>query len=155
MYLYCALPLSDDGSEVLLEMAEPFRREHNQKLRALKDMGVEVIGLASSCKQGQKPQVDLAAMAHDLGQKAMNEIHIEAGATLNGALIESDLIDEFLIYMAPKWIGPARPMSSLHALQDLSQALALDFQSISLVGEDLRIVAQRKGAKTPLSPTLP
>jgi len=95
--------------------------------------------------------VDLAAMAHDLGQKAMNEVHIEAGATLNGALIEAGLIDEFLLYMAPKWIGPARPMSTPPSLQDLSQALALDFQSISLVGEDLRIVAERKGAKTALS----
>jgi diaminohydroxyphosphoribosylaminopyrimidine deaminase / 5-amino-6-(5-phosphoribosylamino)uracil reductase len=151
MYLYCALPLSADASEVLLEMAEPMRREHSQKLRALKDMGVEVIGLASSPKPGQRPQVDLAAMVHDLGQKAMNEVHIEAGATLNGALIEAGLIDEFLLYMAPKWIGPARPMSTPPSLQDLSQALALDFQSISLVGEDLRIVAERKGAKTALS----
>jgi len=70
---------------------------------------------------------------------------------LNGALIEAELIDEFLLYLAPKWIGPARPMSALPALQELSKAMALEFQSFSLLGEDLRIVAERKGAKSALS----
>ena len=151
MYLYCALPLSEDASEVLLEMDELKRREHTLKLRALKDLGVEVIGLPKNSQPGSKPEVDLRAMARDLGLKAMNEVHIEAGATLNGALIEAELIDEFLLYLAPKWIGPARPMSALPALQELSKAMALEFQSFSLLGEDLRIVAERKGAKSALS----
>jgi diaminohydroxyphosphoribosylaminopyrimidine deaminase/5-amino-6-(5-phosphoribosylamino)uracil reductase len=150
MYLYCALPLNEDSSDVLLEMDEQRRRQYQERLRALKDKGVEVIGIPFAKKNDSKPQVDLTAMVLDLGQKGMNEVHIEAGATLNGALIQSGLIDEFLLYMAPKWIGPAKPMSTLPPLEQLANALALDFQSLSLVGEDLRILAEKKGAKSAL-----
>lgn len=149
-YLYCALPLNEDASKVRLEMDPQALNLLQQKLSALKALGVQVMGLPALQHTANKPQVDLAAMLLDLGAKGMNEVHIEAGATLNGAFLASNLIDEFLIYMAPKWIGPGKAMSQLPALLELSNALALQFQSSALLGEDLRIVAEKKGATSAL-----
>jgi hypothetical protein len=90
-------------------------------------------------------------MALDLALKEVNEVHIEAGARLNGAMLEAQLIDELLIYMAPKWLGPGRPMSVMPALSDLHQALELEWQSVDPVGVDLRIRARVK--RSPMSPS--
>jgi diaminohydroxyphosphoribosylaminopyrimidine deaminase/5-amino-6-(5-phosphoribosylamino)uracil reductase len=152
MYLYCALPLNDEATEVMLEMEAGQRAAHQEKLLQLKDLGVEVTGLPHTSSPSAQSQVDLSALVLDLGAKDMNEVHIETGPTLNGSFIQSSLIDEFLIYLAPKWMGPAKPMSFAPALDDLSQALELDFLSFAKVGDDLRIVAEKKQSKTALFP---
>jgi diaminohydroxyphosphoribosylaminopyrimidine deaminase/5-amino-6-(5-phosphoribosylamino)uracil reductase len=83
-------------------------------------------------------------MARDLAKREINEVHVEAGARLNGAMLEAQLIDELLIYMAPKWLGPGRPMSVMPALNDLHQALELEWQTVDRLGVDLRIRARIK-----------
>lgn len=90
-------------------------------------------------------KVDLAAMLRDLGTRDINELHIEAGHKLNGSLIRAGLVDEFLVYLAPKLIGQGAGMASFGPLSDLSQAVALGFQSTDLIGPDLRIVARISG----------
>ena len=50
-------------------------------------------------------------MLRALGERGINELHVEAGAKLNGALLAAGLIDEFLVYLAPTVLGdPARGM---------------------------------------------
>jgi len=131
------------------------------KLDALRLRGVQVVGQSSSLVPQLGPhspptralarKVDLGFMARDLGLREINEVHIEAGARLNGAMLEAQLIDELLIYLAPKWLGPGRPMSVMPALSDLHQALELEWQSVDPVGVDLRIRARVKRA--PPTPT--
>jgi diaminohydroxyphosphoribosylaminopyrimidine deaminase/5-amino-6-(5-phosphoribosylamino)uracil reductase len=90
-------------------------------------------------------KVDLTAMLHDLARLEVNELHVEAGQSLNGALIRAGLVDEFLVYLAPKLLGQGRDMASFGPLTELSQAEPLVFQSSQMVGPDLRVLARVQG----------
>ena len=110
--------------------------------KALETAGATVVVLPNS--DGSK-RVDLAAVMHDLAKREINELHVEAGAALNGALIEVGLVDEFLIYLAPKLLGTGRGMADFSPLKELSDAMVLEFVSVDKVGEDMRLVARPVG----------
>lgn len=90
-------------------------------------------------------QVSLSAVLTALIQRQVNELHVEAGAQLNASLIAADLVDEYLIYQAPKLIGPGRALADLPGLADLAEAVALQFHDVQMVGDDLRILARPPG----------
>jgi diaminohydroxyphosphoribosylaminopyrimidine deaminase / 5-amino-6-(5-phosphoribosylamino)uracil reductase len=90
-------------------------------------------------------KVDLQAMMLDLGQREINELHVEAGFKLNGSLLKAGVVDELLVYTAPKLLGPGMGMANTPAITELSAAIQLDFKSAEMVGEDLRIVARLRG----------
>jgi diaminohydroxyphosphoribosylaminopyrimidine deaminase / 5-amino-6-(5-phosphoribosylamino)uracil reductase len=89
-------------------------------------------------------RVDLAALLGTLAGRGINEVHVEAGAKLNGALLQAGLVDELLIYMAGTVIGdPARGMFALASpLAALGERINLEWTSIERIGDDLRIVAR-------------
>jgi diaminohydroxyphosphoribosylaminopyrimidine deaminase/5-amino-6-(5-phosphoribosylamino)uracil reductase len=93
-------------------------------------------------------RVDLVALLRALAARGVNELHVEAGARLNGALLQAGLIDEVLIYLAPALIGdPARGMFQRAApLAALAERVQLAWTSVDRVGEDLRIVARVRAA---------
>ena len=86
--------------------------------------------------------VDLAALLHELSLRQVNELHVEAGGKLNAALLRAGLVDEMLIYLAPRLVGPGLDMAALPSLHQLSDALEFEFVDFALVGADLRIVAR-------------
>lgn len=90
-------------------------------------------------------KVDLQAMMLDLGQREINELHVEAGFKLNGSLLKAGVVDELLVYTAPKLLGPGMGMANTPAIAELGAAVQLDFKSAEMVGEDLRIVARLRG----------
>ncbi len=72
----------------------------------------------------------------------MNEIHLEAGATLCGALLQAGLIDELVIYMAPHLMGDAaHGLFALPGLATMKQRVQLSVNDLRAVGEDWRISA--------------
>ncbi len=79
---------------------------NGRKQRALRDQGARIVVLSDG-----HGKVDLAAMLHDLARQEVNELHVEAGPRLNGALIQAGLVDEFVIYLAPKMIGQGQDMA--------------------------------------------
>jgi diaminohydroxyphosphoribosylaminopyrimidine deaminase/5-amino-6-(5-phosphoribosylamino)uracil reductase len=89
-------------------------------------------------------RIDLRAMATALGQREINELHVEAGAKLNGAMLAAGIVDEILLYIAPCLLGdPARGMFALPApLQRLDERVSLKVRSIDAVGSDWRIIAR-------------
>jgi diaminohydroxyphosphoribosylaminopyrimidine deaminase/5-amino-6-(5-phosphoribosylamino)uracil reductase len=89
-------------------------------------------------------KVDLAALLTDLARREVNELHVEAGHKLNGSLIRASCVDEFLVYLAPKMLGPGQGMAEWGPLHDLSQALTLEFTETQLIGKDLRVLARVK-----------
>ena len=99
----------------------------------------EVIGLPDAAGR-----IDLAALMHALAGRGINELHVEAGARLNGALLAAGLVDEALVYLAPSLIGdPARGMFALRsALASLDRCRRLRFDSVERVGDALRILAR-------------
>ncbi len=110
------------------------------KRSALEARGATVIPLP-----GAGGKVDLAAMLRDLGQREINELHVEAGHKLNGSLVREGLADEFLVYLAPALLGTGRGMAALGPLTDLAQGQRLEFTEVERVGPDLRILARIPG----------
>jgi len=122
-----------------------YTNSHNlEKKIALERLGATVIRLLSSETSGSESsdKVDLRLMLQDLANREINELHVEAGATLNGALISAGLVDEFLFYIAPKLLGTGRGLADFELLGDLSKAITMNFQSIEKVGPDLRILGR-------------
>ena len=114
------------------------------KQAALEANGAKVVYLPGA-QPGTEHKVDLAAMLRDLGQREVNELHVEAGHKLNGSLLREGLVDEFLVYLAPKLIGQGLDMLNFGPLAALSDAVPLEFKSVDRVGPDLRIVARIPG----------
>jgi len=114
--------------------------ENTAKKEALELPGATVLYLP-----GADGKVDLTAMLRELAKREINELHVEAGQTLNGALIQAGLVDEFLLYLAPKLLGPGMDIAQLPPLAHLQDAVDLDFTSVSQVGPDIRITARIKG----------
>lgn len=135
-------PLFIAGRAVFIYAA----RHNDAKKQALEARGATVV-YQPGMDSGGVPtgQVDLAAMLLDLGKREINELHVEAGHRLNGALIQAGLVDELLLYLAPKLLGQGRDMAHFGPLSALEHALQLDFRSTERVGPDLRIVARVTG----------
>jgi len=106
--------------------------------QALREAGAEVAVVPL-----QGDSVDLAAVLDLLGQRQANEVLLETGATLSGAMLRAGLIDELAIYMAPKLMGDsARGLFHLPGLEELDEAVGLDITDIRAVGTDWRITAK-------------
>jgi diaminohydroxyphosphoribosylaminopyrimidine deaminase/5-amino-6-(5-phosphoribosylamino)uracil reductase len=109
-----------------------------EKHQAIKLCGAEVVTLA-----GADGKVDLSGVLRDLGQRGINELLVEAGRTLNGALLKADLVDELVLYLAPRLLGDAaRGLAELGEFTQLQQGVALQWNDVRQVGGDLRIVAK-------------
>jgi diaminohydroxyphosphoribosylaminopyrimidine deaminase/5-amino-6-(5-phosphoribosylamino)uracil reductase len=89
--------------------------------------------------------VDLGAMLENLAGRGCNEVLIEAGPTLTGAVLAAGLWDEALIYLAPKLLGStARPLAEM-ALETLSDGVEMELADVSRVGPDLRLRVLKRG----------
>ena len=87
----------------------------------------------------------LQALMAELGKRQINTLWVEAGATLAGALIAENLVDELIIYMAPKLLGDqARDLCHLPNLTQLADAPLWQLQSCEAVGDDLKLIYIRK-----------
>lgn len=90
---------------------------------------------------------DLNAVLERLGRAEVNELQVEAGATLAGALLQQRLVDELLLYVAPKLLGPqGRPLVELPELTSLHDAQVLELAESQRVGEDLRLRLRAKSS---------
>lgn len=108
------------------------------KQSVLQAHGAEVVLLP-----GSNAQVDLPAVLRDLAQRGINEVLVEAGHTLNGALLKAGLVDELVLYLAPQLLGDAAcGMANLGELTQLDQRVELAWQDVRHVGQDLRITAR-------------
>ncbi len=92
--------------------------------------------------QKKDGKLDLSAMMSELAKCDINDIMVEAGSVLNGALLDAGLIDELIIYMAPKLMGDsAKGLFHLPELQTMAQNIELSITDIRAVGDDWRITA--------------
>ena len=115
-----------------------YHAEHDtSKEDALKAQGAELV-----CLPGAGNKVDLSAKLQNMGHRAYNEVHIEAGHKLNGSLLSAGLVDELLIYIAPVLLGAGQPMAALPLLEKIDHAKSWTFTDPTLVGADLRVLAR-------------
>lgn len=83
----------------------------------------------------------LRAVLANLGRRAINEVQVEAGSVLCGALLAQGLVDELLLYVAPVVLGSsARPMLTLPALPEMAARWRLGLIDERKVGEDWRLL---------------
>jgi len=117
-----------------LEDHEPERRER------LEEAGAEVVAMPA----GPDGRVDLDALLHHLAEaEQANEVLLETGATLAGAMLEAGLIDEMQLFVAPTLLGgEARPLFELPGLSLMAQQKGLEVRDIRAVGQDWRITAR-------------
>jgi len=90
-------------------------------------------------------KVDLLALLKELGRREYSDVLVEAGGKLAGVFLQQGLVDELIIYMAPKLLGSdGMPMAVL-PFSAMSEALALEITDIRAVGNDWRITATPGG----------
>lgn len=105
---------------------------------ALRERGAELV-----CLPNEDGQVDLVALMAELGRRGVNELHVEGGFRLSGALLQAGLVDELLLYLAPCLIGDrARGMFDLPELASLDGKQNLTIRDMRMVGDDLRVLAR-------------
>ncbi len=118
--------LAEPGPVLIATAVEP---------RALAD--AEVVALPDA-----GGRVDLAALLRHLGERQCHEVLVEAGARLAGAFLAAGLVDQLLVYLAPKLLGSEGwPLASL-PFERLDEAIELDITDLRAVGEDWRITAE-------------
>ncbi len=117
---------------VVTTLDDPLRRE------ALEATGAEVQLVGS-----EAGHASLRETLAELGRREVNEVHVEAGPTLAGALLAEGLVDELLLYQAAHLMGPtARPLLQLQGIERMDQRIPLQILDRRVVGEDLRILAR-------------
>lgn len=123
-------PLLNSAGKVLIYTCS----SNAAKIAALQDLGVSI-------RQFSGARLDLTEVLAALVLDGINEVHVEAGATLSGSLIEQGLADELVLYMAAHLMGSAaRPLFTL-PLAKMAERYPLQIRDIRAVGQDWRILA--------------
>ena len=123
-----------EGGHTLIATAE----DHPEKMRQLEHLGAQVVQLPNP--QGK---VDLLALMRELARRELNEVLVESGSRLNGALLRAGVVDEVVVYLAPQLLGDmARGMFDLGELTSLDQRVELTICHARRIGSDLRVVAR-------------
>ncbi len=91
-------------------------------------------------------KVDLLAMLRDLAAHDVQELHLEAGARLNGAFWSAGLVDEVVLYQAPRLLGPGIGLAKLSPLSELPADDDWAWLEAVPVGRDLRLRMRRQSS---------
>lgn len=114
--------------------------QDQQQQQVLSDLGVVVITVNPG---SQNKGVNLTEVMQRLADREINEVLVEAGAILNGALIQSHLVDELVFYVAPKLLGNvARGAFNFPGLESVQQNIPLEIADMRQIGNDWRIVCK-------------
>ena len=128
-----------DQSGVMIVCARLQSPEQLTNAKAFRERGVEVIEMPNT-----HGKVDLAKLLAYLAQERhMNEIHVEAGAKLNGSLLREDCVDELLLYYAPFFMGEGLGMTSLSALKALQDRQTWNLIDQATFDPDIRLRYQK------------
>ena len=110
-----------------------------QKREALEQKGACVYVVPDNNNE----RIDLKWTLQDLAGHECNELHVEAGSTLSSAFLKAGLVDELLIYIAPRLIGQGMDLLTGVKLESLQQTLDFSFSDMAMVGQDLRLLVRR------------
>jgi len=108
------------------------------KINDLQQSGADIVTTDSD----NIMKVNLESVLQDLARQQTNEVHVEAGATLCGALVQQGFVDEMVIYMAPTIMGSnSRALLNLPGLDQMKHKIDFKIKDIRAVGDDWRIQA--------------
>ena len=110
------------------------------RARVLRELGAQIIAMpVDAAKPGK---TDLHALLRELAAREIGELHVEAGARLNASLLNAGLVDELLLYLAPRLLGQGAGIAPFGPLQAVADGLRLHGLHIEPVGEDWRVRAR-------------
>lgn len=117
-----------------------FTASRNKTIKTM----LEKAGARVVSQPNQEKQVDLQVLCHTLAEEyEVNELQMETGENLSGAMLRAGLIDELVIYMAPMIMGnKAHGLFNLPNIEHLSQQIPLSIVDIRAIGRDWRITAR-------------
>ena len=125
---------------LLTDGAAPTLAVHGEDM--VPDYGDEVDAFAVRRVEGG---LDLGAVLAQLGQRGVNELQVEAGATLSGALVSAGLVDELLVYVAPVLLGErGRPLLAGIDPATMAGRIGLELLESRQIGPDLRLTLRRR-----------
>lgn len=102
-------------------------------------------GDTSLIRQDGGQRLDLNWVLEELAKREINEVLVEAGGTLNGALLSAGLVDELIIYIAAKFLGNnAKGLLQLPDLRALKDGPELEINDMRMIGKDIRLIARVK-----------
>ncbi|HEX4974961.1 MAG TPA: bifunctional diaminohydroxyphosphoribosylaminopyrimidine deaminase/5-amino-6-(5-phosphoribosylamino)uracil reductase RibD [Pseudomonadales bacterium] len=128
--------LKQSGQTMVITLDETLSSQAN-KVQDLNAMGILVGSVPKAGKH-----LDLAKVLDLLARHAINEVLIEGGPTLSGAFLQAGLVDEVILYLAPKLLGHgARGIFNLPGLELLADSPQLRITDLRQIGEDVRIIA--------------
>lgn len=139
--LVVGLPPSDEAAQA---RQSALRHAGADVLQAPPSVASQAAGARAGTHEAT-PQVDLAWLLPELARRGVNELHVEAGARLNGHLIEQGWADEILVYLAPKLLGPGRALAALSPLTGLDGCWQGEVRDLCLVGPDVRLIVRPAG----------
>jgi len=121
-----------DGETLVFTQSNDVR-----KIEKLETAGAEVRVI-----EGKNGQTDLSEVLKELARREVNEVHVEAGARLCGALLAEGLVDEIVLYMAGHIMGDAgKGLFHLPGIREMAGRRKVRIADIRAVGEDWRITA--------------
>ncbi len=125
-------------------MADLHKTEKQGEIQALQAKGATIHFLQQALeKKASGPALPLSAVMQLMNTLQYNEVLLEAGATLTGAMLQAGFVDELIIYMAPNLMGSeARGLFNLPGLDSMKQRIDLQIEDIRSVGRDFRITAR-------------
>ncbi len=127
------------GGNVLIA----FAHDADNKSAALLSTGIELLCIPNEQGQNVQSNVCLKTLLAHLAAREINEVLVEAGAGINGALLAQNLIDELLIYYAPKLMGDdAKSMFAMSAFTAMQQTVDLHVLDVRPIGNDIRLRAR-------------
>ena len=110
--------------------------ENNPRFKELQSVGAKVVALPADGET-----LNLSTVLDYLAQEEINEVLVETGSTLSGAFVKAGLVDETIIFMAPKLMGhQGLPLFNLPGLDRMDQNLQLEIKDLRQLGEDIRII---------------
>jgi diaminohydroxyphosphoribosylaminopyrimidine deaminase/5-amino-6-(5-phosphoribosylamino)uracil reductase len=125
-----------EPGETMVFSAQSADAQHESKAQALRDAGAQV----QFVPRAANGRVDIRAVLTELGRRMCNDVLVEAGPSLSGQLIQDELVDELIVYLAPKLLGPdARPMAQLPLLTQLAQAPTFVLVGSERCGDDVKL----------------
>lgn len=116
-----------------------YANDKQQQAPHLLAKGVQLLHLPQ--QESANTRVNLKALLNELAKRGCNEVLIEAGHGLNGGFLQAHLIDECILYFAPKIMGgDAMPIFAIKTLTQMSQAIDFEIKDMRQFGQDIRLI---------------
>jgi len=133
---------SDSASPLTIVVNQDLLTARSSYLKELESRGVELVGLPQCEKDSSRLNLR-PLMDHLAGNQLVTNVLVEGGARLLSELCQQELVDQVLVFVAPKLLGDANALSAIQGLlpipSRIDQALSLALRTVKRMGDDVML----------------